>query len=381
VRFNPKHVCLLLLCAFASDKSSAQRTVLNRGNQAATSRTVPEIANRHENPATARLLSLDDGLSILGAALESRVHLIAKSDCSHLVHAVYERAGFPYRYVSSSDLYIGVNEFRRVTRTQPGDLVVWPGHVGIAISPGQHSFYSVLHSGLGVETYDAPYWRARGRPRFYRYFKGAPATVKAAIPGLTPTTLGSAESHDEPAVGSPRFDPQETTRAKTQSHVAHAEVQPANLPITSVVKSVQPRADEITEALSQAFNDTGEALHGKDLFLLPQPLVVFDKLEIEGVSIERGHGWVAVRIQRPLSVTGGQVKQTVREERQRWLLLRRDENTWEVVLPQGAIYLPRDAAVRVLARQLAVLTDNREMPSLREKAQIARLLSTLLREP
>jgi len=364
-------VFFLLLCAFASGTLSAQQAVRNRDNAAPASGTVPRSGSRHQDPAAARLLSLDEGLSVLGAALESRVHLGARSDCSHLVHAIYERAGFPYPYVSSSDLYVGISEFHRVTRPQPGDLVAWPGHVGIAISPVQHSFYSALHSGLGVEKYDAPYWRERGRARFYRYVKAAPGTVSAAnarVARLTPATLGSPE---------PRGD-QEKSGMKTPSPAAPPEVN-AVIPTVAIIDSERPSAGEITEALSQAFSDTAEALRGKDVLLLPHPLIVFDQLEVEQVRIERGQGWAEVRIRRPLPVIAGQVKRGKPPERQRWLLRHQDQNGWELVLPQGEIYLPRDAAVRLLAHQLTDITDNPEASSGgREKAQLARLLNALL---
>jgi hypothetical protein len=57
-------------------------------------------------------------------------------------------------------------------RPQPGDLVVWRGHVGIVVNPAQHIFYSAMRSGPGTDTYDAPYWKRRGQTRFYRYVKG-----------------------------------------------------------------------------------------------------------------------------------------------------------------------------------------------------------------
>jgi cell wall-associated NlpC family hydrolase len=116
-------------------------------------------------------LTTDDGLSVIAAALDSRVRLYSGNDCSHLVHAIYERAGFPYSYVSSSALYAGTKEFQRVKRAQPGDLVVWPGHVGIVVNPARHEFFSTLSSGPGIDTYDAPYWKQRGRLRFYRHIK------------------------------------------------------------------------------------------------------------------------------------------------------------------------------------------------------------------
>src|SRR5215471_14232588 len=90
---------------------------------------------------TPRLLTTNDGLAILSAALESRHRPSANPHCSHLVHAIYEKAGYPYVYQRSSDLYAGVPEFRRVQHPQPGDLIVWRGHAGIVIDPLQHTFF------------------------------------------------------------------------------------------------------------------------------------------------------------------------------------------------------------------------------------------------
>jgi cell wall-associated NlpC family hydrolase len=122
-----------------------------------------------------RPLNLDEGLAIISAALDSRHHAAFKSDCSHFVHGLYQRAGFPYAYAPSSDLYAGVEEFRRVTHPQPGDLAVWPGHSGIVVNPAQHSFFSLLSSGPGVASYDSAYWKRKGRPRFFRYVRSDPS--------------------------------------------------------------------------------------------------------------------------------------------------------------------------------------------------------------
>ena len=54
------------------------------------------------------LLAADDGLAVIAAALDARNYVSSKADCSHLVHDVYERAGFTYTYVPSNDLYGGV---------------------------------------------------------------------------------------------------------------------------------------------------------------------------------------------------------------------------------------------------------------------------------
>jgi hypothetical protein len=93
----------------------------------------------------------------------------ANLDCSHLVHDIYERAGFHYDYATSRDLYDGIEEFRRVADPLPGDLVVWRGHVGIVVNPDDHTFLSELRTGIKISQYDSRYWKQRGHPRFYRY--------------------------------------------------------------------------------------------------------------------------------------------------------------------------------------------------------------------
>ncbi len=129
--------------------------------------SAPAQESQHKTAAP-RLLTRHEGSAIVHAALHSRHY---DADCSHLVHAVYERVGFTYDYAPSSDLYAGIDEFRRVANPQPGDLAVWRGHAGIVVNPAQHSFFSMLSSGPGVDAWNSPYWKQWGRPRFFRYVK------------------------------------------------------------------------------------------------------------------------------------------------------------------------------------------------------------------
>jgi cell wall-associated NlpC family hydrolase len=134
------------------------------------STTAPSHHHREAGPVT---LTQDDGLSVLAAALEARGGGARPRDCSHLVHTIYDRAGFSYPYASSSDLYTGTDDFQRVAQPQPGDLAVWKGHVGIVVNPAQGLFFSRLRSGPGIESYDDQYWKRRGPVRFYRYILAA----------------------------------------------------------------------------------------------------------------------------------------------------------------------------------------------------------------
>lgn len=158
MRFNPTSVALaLILCAFTPGLGAAQKI------------ESPEAASHVHAGPHGRAFSPDDGLSVISAALDSHIRTTSEADCSHLVHAIYEKAGFSYPYASSTDLYAGADDFRRVTHPQPGDLVVWTGHVGIVVNPAKHAFFSALRNGPGVDFYDAQYWKQRGPARFYRY--------------------------------------------------------------------------------------------------------------------------------------------------------------------------------------------------------------------
>jgi len=139
----------------------------------ANPRPIPESSTDGE-ASPARSLTDEDRLSLIAAALDSRVRN-DEPDCSHLVHTIYQQAGFTYGYAPSSELYAGVDGFQRVKKPQPGDLVVWRGHVGIVIKPSQHIFFSVLSTGPGIDDYTTPYWKHRGKPRFYRYVKSSSA--------------------------------------------------------------------------------------------------------------------------------------------------------------------------------------------------------------
>jgi len=171
MRFHAKSALLFpLLCLTVTAVASEQK-------DGASSNAAHPVTHK---AIQSHALTLNEGLAILGAALDSRHHPVSSSDCSHHVHALYERAGLRYEYASSSDLFAGINGFRRVASPQPGDLAVWRGHAGIVINPAQHSFFSLLSSGPGVDSYDSPYWKQRGRPRFYRYVKAVPRRALTA---------------------------------------------------------------------------------------------------------------------------------------------------------------------------------------------------------
>lgn len=152
------------LAAMALDGAFAQV----RPQESVSPSAKPNVAAKPSKKRN-RSITSDDRLSLLAAAMDKRVQHESEPDCSHLVHAIYEAAGFPYDYAPSSDLYAGAINFQRVKAPLPGDLIVWRGHVGIVIKPSRHIFFSYLSSGPGTDDYQAAYWKSRGRPRFYGY--------------------------------------------------------------------------------------------------------------------------------------------------------------------------------------------------------------------
>ena len=90
-------------------------------------------------------------------------------DCSHFVNSLFDQVGLHYDYQSSRSLYRGSSAFIRIYHPMAGDLIVWPGHVGIIADPDAKTFLSALRRGVRISSYNSRYWRRRGRPRFMRY--------------------------------------------------------------------------------------------------------------------------------------------------------------------------------------------------------------------
>src|ERR1700693_4427614 len=137
MRFHAQGALFFLLLGVAGTPAALAQH--KRGSSNAPYESTRKAPDHQQTPIQSRPLTRGEGLAILSAALDSRHHSGVPSDCSHFVHELYKRAGFPYEYASSSDLYAGIDEFRRVEKPQSGDLAVWRGHAGIVINPVQHS--------------------------------------------------------------------------------------------------------------------------------------------------------------------------------------------------------------------------------------------------
>ena len=155
--------------------------------------TIPVRAQETDAPITKYIADVDepDGLVPPSSALAGTDLLLeigqqieaTDLDCSHFVQWLFEQAGLYYGYAPSRVLYKGMAGFKRVSRPRRGDLIVWPGHVGVVVDPHEQTFLSALRSGVKTASYTSHYWKRRGRARFFRYLgsQDAPASSRQAV--------------------------------------------------------------------------------------------------------------------------------------------------------------------------------------------------------
>jgi hypothetical protein len=353
--------------------------------------TPPQL---RETSYSAHPLTPREGKKIVSAALYRQQQAGRKPDCSHLTHNVYTLAGYPYPYASSFDLYAGIGSFVRVAKAQPGDLIVWRGHVGIVVDPVEHSFYSSVRSGLRTEFYDTPSWKARGPARFYRYAAAKrPGLVLAGNrPANSPRD--SAPAGKVPIVEDAHETPADSANEAmensgfTNSPVISPESPPTRaafeIPSSILVVASQskPTNAEIADAISELNNATGDLLREQDLSRLRQNLIIYDNLTLDRSEIKGKHGSAQARIESRVTLDGEGINQVRRYEELRWELLHTNEG-WQVLAPKNAVFVPRDVAIRILAARLAALTQETNSTgsdSHYEQGQIVRVLGALLGE-
>jgi len=375
-------VCLTGGCLAAGSPANAQGTSTQQGSV-----------------ASSRLLNAQEGRAIADAARDQDQPGRGTQDCSHLVHQTYLDAGFEYPYASSFELYAGSENFERVRHPQPGDLIVWPGHVGIVLEPLRHSFYSLVSTGLEAQNYEGTYWRSRGRPRFYRYkvenaeiltAAKAPTSSRSSNSTKQQNTEAVIEERASAAASDPNRPPKmasERTKVMKDPAVLPAPVverTPFEIPqsIVIVAGNKQPTSSQVAEGISELSNACGTILRTDDPSKLAMPVVIFDRLDVERLDVKKDHGWARVQIDARATIAGGETDYKRRRVKVRWEL-RKTDSGWEAIAPPDRTYVPNDVAVRNLAARLAVLTEKdgaeaHQESVLRQESKLANLLSALL---
>jgi cell wall-associated NlpC family hydrolase len=376
---------------------------------------VSDESNFKPADARPRLVSAEEGEAIVQAAWELRRGLIPKPDCSHFVQAVYARAGFPYEYAASRDIFAGIDGFRKVKKPQAGDIVVWPGHIGIVIDAREHSFYSSVLSGFAIENYQSNYWIVRGNPRFYRLVvnnsPAAPGPVFSSLAqarlasdqvplrltqpfpasaqpsGLTVEAYGRQPAHiaaqapapikanspvhiksEAPAQIEAQARAQITAQAPTQIKaqapspiIAKAEAAPVATTNAAIHNEVLvtsraiPSRREVLAAIIRSADDNGERLLQNSL-LDSQPSVgVVDQFRIVSLDFEDNLGLADLEVNQIAAFRYGTVGPYRSTTRQR-VILSRQAQGWILLDPQNLVFLNRRLAAVALSHQLATMS-------------------------
>jgi len=318
-----------------------------------------------------RTLARTEGRKILATIPRVDVESESETDCSHLVHDVYEQAGFPYDYVTSRELYIGSTNFTRVRVPQAGDLVVWRGHVGIVIDPKQHSFFSFVRSGPDTQFYDSPYWRLRGNARFFRYVTRTPLHAGRTLEdaGHHQPVQGSnrsSENHVPSELANPT--PARTSHPVPTVHSSGPTAAEASHEIVLQVAGKSPSPEEVIAAFVEMNQDSGEFLRTHSLNNLGKSTVVYREVRISTVQIKGKRGTALVRIES-LGVLGDVQMGSQLRWREQSLDLEKTKRGWVMSPVQDAAYVNREVAMKVLSARLADLAKNTDTTPQQEREQ------------
>jgi hypothetical protein len=313
------------------------------------------------------LVSPEQGEALAAFALQSERRIRVKPDCSHLVHLLYARAGMVYPYEDSRVLYRGVSDFKRVKTPQSGDLAVWLGHVGIVLSPEDKTFLSSVRSGIITESWTAPHWVRRGRPRFYRYRIGPDADMNllakimnddshpqvetlnstrsaTSVPLPSSATQASADSQADASQ-------QERTDSPAQeAKNANESGRESNSIVATITQHQLPSRRQIATAIIENSKARANQLIAGETLDLARPFSVFSRLEVKKIKINHEMGLVTLEISETMRQEDGRILPAKTMERE-LSIVRRSDGVWIISDPQERTYLPEQDALGVLERQ------------------------------
>lgn len=322
-------------------------------------------------PALERAVSFDDARAIVAAAREHRNQVRKKPDCSNLVHEVYRRAGFEYPYATSRELYAGIEHFVRVEQPQRGDLIVWRGHVGIVVEPAMRAFYSAIKSGLRLDFYDSPYWRKRGRARFFRYVNRSREPERTMLAKSAESKESRADAAK--AVLMPAGKAPGSEGRTSPPPDASGQAWPNRILVRT--SGNRPTKKEIARAVVQLTEEAARVLREQDRWDWDLPLVIVDRIEVEKVEMEKDRGRAWIQSDVKLSVVAGSLEAGAAKESRLWELQRTSQG-WELTAPENRAYISRKVALRTLQAELASRKKNTRTAEDSEEAEGRQKIAT-----
>jgi hypothetical protein len=316
-----------------------------------------DVVVRPAQKAVPRLVSRDEGTAIAQLTMQHWPQLRDKPDCSHLVHDIYAEAGLDYDYAASNEIFEGVDSFQRVESPQPGDLVVWRGHVGIVIDPEEHSFYSSVITGFSVTQFDSSYWINRGPRRFYRYritdIQSARLLERAGRgkPYLTPAGTAANQAklaNNQVDHGDTRLAVNVPDRRAAESFADHNRV------VDPLAQSTaKPTMEQILDAFTKLSDSNAQAL--LQTGFLNGPIEILDSFQLAKTETRHGTIWVEFKVKKIASFADGKMRTFHDTEKIRLSLLRQS-GRWTLLDPANRVFLLRHDAVTMIAGRLARLS-------------------------
>ena len=309
---------------------------------------------------SAPLLSREQGQALVDFALQHGRRHGRRPDCSHLVHKIYMLAGLNYPYTDSRHLYRGTGSFARVSRPQPGDLIVWLGHVGIVVSPREQTFFSSTNSGIVTESWTMRAWKRRGHPRFFRY-RISPATDQTLLadlmlPQSEDDGLPASTRSPDPAYARPDRRNEKVFHSSSSSSSSRAtptRSSQGEFESPSVAGIVRrrgkPTKHDIAAALDQNGRIRAQDLIAGELLDLARPVSLVERVEVRKLKVNHGRGSITVRFKETLSLADGKIVKGKTVERK--LSLHYRYGAWVISDPQKRLYLPQDQALSVFEKQ------------------------------
>ena len=317
------------------------------------------------------LVSPEQGEALAAFALQSERRIRPKPDCSHLVHLLYARAGLIYPYEDSRVLYRGVSDFKRVKTPQAGDLAVWMGHVGIVLSPEEKTFLSSVRSGIITESWAAPHWVRRGRPRFYRYRIGPDADMNLLARIMNDDTPPRIESRSSGRNGNGVPLPSSATQAtatsqpdvlqqeRTDASVQDArDINESDRDSASIVAAITqrqlPSRREIAAAIVEDSKARGRRLIAGETLDMARPFSVFSWLEVEKIKVKHERGSITLEVSEAICQEDGRILPARTMERE-LSIVRRSDGVWIISDPQQRTYVTEEQALEIFERQAGII--------------------------
>ncbi|HEV7675683.1 MAG TPA: CHAP domain-containing protein, partial [Candidatus Angelobacter sp.] len=270
-----------------------------------------------------------------------------------------------YPYEDSRVLYRGISDFERVKTPQPGDLAVWLGHVGIVLLPEENTFLSSVRSGILTESWKAPHWVRRGRPRFYRYRIGPAADMNLlATLMFDETRAGGDIAGTSTQLPFPDRQPSVSTVEKDGPQAGRGESSPPDslrgLPehefsgsgsiVATIDQRQTPNKRQISAAFLESSNARARRFIGSESLDLANPFSVFERVEVEKINIKHESGWITLRVSEALCQEAGKVLPGKTTERV-LSIVRRNGGMWVISDPQDRTYLAQENALQIFERQ------------------------------